>query len=110
MGQPVALADVRAVRDAVERPLVDAERLAQIFHIGDDVVRAEELPSRPELAGTGADRGGLGRREIRTPHLALQRLAVERAGTRPALVEHDYAVLVLLGRERAGDVAVEDRQ
>ena len=51
MGQPVALADVRAVRDAVERPLVDAERLAQVLHVGDRVVGAEELTPRVRPCG-----------------------------------------------------------
>src|SRR5881409_4047474 len=110
MSQPVALADVRAVRDPVERPLVDAERLAQVLHVGEGVVGAEELTPRSELAGAGPDGGGLRRREIRAPHLVLHRLAVERTGTGSALVEHDDAELALLGRERPGGKAVEDRQ
>src|SRR3954453_7892546 len=110
MSQPVALADVRAVGDPVERPRLHTERLAQILHVGDRVVRAEELAARSDLAGAGADGRGTRRRQVRAPHLALERLAVERAGARPALVEDDDAVLALLRRERTGDEAVEDRQ
>ena len=110
MGQPVALAHIRAVRDPVERPLVDAERLAQSLHVGDGVVGAEELTPRSHLAGARTDGGGSWRREVGAPHLALERLAVERAGARPALVEDHDAVLTLFGRERPGDIAVDDRQ
>src|SRR5947208_15900427 len=110
MSQPVALAGVRAVRDPVERPLVHTERLAQGLQVGDGVVGAEELTPRSQLAGAGADGRGTRRREVRAPHLLLERLAVERTGTRPALVEDDDAVLALLGRERLGDIAVEDWQ
>src|SRR4029077_6090302 len=87
----LALADIRAVRDTVERPLVDAERLPERLHVGDDVVGAEELTASSQLAGAGANGGGLRWREIRAPHLVLQCLAVERAATRSALVEHHDA-------------------
>ena len=46
MCERVPLADVRPVRDAVERDLVDAERLAKRVDVGDDVVGAVELPPR----------------------------------------------------------------
>src|SRR6266516_6756211 len=105
MGQRVALADVRAVRDAVERPPIDTERSPKGLYVGDDVVGAEERPPCTQLLRAGTNGGGSRRREVRAPHLVLQRLAVERPGARSALVEHDDAVLALLGRERARDVA-----
>src|SRR5512146_1633939 len=110
MGQPVALADVRAVRDSVERPLVHAEGLAQRLHVGDDVVGPEERALCAQLAGAGAYRAGARRREIRASHLALQRPAIERTGSGSALVEDDDAIPGPLGRERAREEAVEYRQ
>ena len=110
MGQPVALTDVRAVRDAVERPPVDTERLAQLVHVRDDVVGAVERAPHSQFVCAGTDGGDLRRCEVRAPHLVLKRLAVERAGARSSLVEHDDAVLPLLRRERPIDVAVEDRK
>ncbi len=68
---------------------------------------ARRVPSLRAQARTARAVGGV-RSEL--AHLALQRLAVERAGARAALVEHDDAVLALLRGERAGDIAVEDRK
>src|SRR5207248_9636056 len=62
------------------------------------------------FAGAGTNGAGTWRSEVRAPHLVLQRRAVERTSAGAALIEHDDAVLAPLGRERAGDVAIEDRQ
>ena len=80
MRERVALADIGAVRDAVDDPRVDAERLPQRFQVGDDVVRAEELPPVAELGGAGADRGGRRRGEIGASHRRLQGGTVECPG------------------------------
>ena len=103
MGERVPLADVRAVRDAVERPAVDAERAAQRLHVGDDVVRAEELPPCSQLPGARADGGRRRRPEIGAAHLGLQRGTVERPGAGASLVVDDDPVVVQLGAEDLRD-------
>ncbi len=99
MRQGVALPDVGAVRDAVDDPAPDAERLPQRLQVRDHVVGAEELTAVAELRRAGANRGGRWRCEVGAPHRGLQRRAVERARTGASLVEHDDSVGVLLGAE-----------
>ena len=103
VSERVPLADVRAVRDAVERPAVDAERAAERLHVGDDVVRAEELSARTQLPRARAD--GARRRppEIGAAHLGLQRGTVERPGAGASLVVDDDSVVVQLGAEDLRD-------
>ena len=103
MGERVPLADVRAVRDAVERPAVDAERAAERLHVGDDVVRAEELPPCSQLPGARADGRRRRRPEIGAAHLGLQRGTVERPGAGASLVVDDDPVVVQLGAEDLRD-------
>ena len=61
---------------------VDAERAAERLHVGDDVVRPEELPPCAELPRARADGGCRRRPEVGAAHLGLQRGTVERARRR----------------------------
>ena len=110
MRERVPLADVRAVRDAVEGDLVDAERPAERVDIGDHIVGPIELAPRAEFRSAGPHSGRGRWVEIRCAHLLLHRFAVEGAGAGPTLVEDDDPVLPLLGGQRAVDEAVENRQ
>jgi hypothetical protein len=92
MGDGVTLGDEGAVRSAVERELVGAERHAQRLEIGHRVGRRVEAPSLAQLARAGLHCPARRHGQVRRPHRPLQRRAAQRVSAGPALVEHHEAV------------------
>ena len=97
----VLLGDVGAVRGALDRQLVDAERLAHVLEVGDAVGGGVELATLAELGRTL-------RRERRGDRVeqaqALEVAAAQDPGVAgAALVEHDEPVAQQRGSHRVGD-------